>query len=48
VLFRNGLDGRVVEQQRRIVGLLHVEFQERLRAEGRVCSNGESLALGEA
>nr|POE59280.1 hypothetical protein CFP56_24549 [Quercus suber] len=47
VLGRDALDGRVLEQQGGVVGLLHVELEERLRAEGRVGGDGDVAALAQ-
>lgn len=45
VLLGNRLDGRVVEQQRRVLGLLVVQLQEAQRAEGRVRRHSDALLL---
>ena len=47
VLLRDALDGRVVEEQRGVFGFLHVQLEERLRAERRVGGDGDAFALGE-
>ena len=47
MLVRNGLDGGVVEEQRGIFGLLHVELDEGLRAKRRVRGHNHALVLRE-
>ena len=44
----NLLDGGVVHEQRRVLGALHVEFEEGLRTEGRVGRDGYAVALCES
>lgn len=46
LLVGNALDGRVVEEGRGILGLLQTEFDEGLRAKGRVGCHGDALLLG--
>ena len=41
------LDGRVVHEQGRVFGALHVEFEEGLGAKGGIGCDGDALALGE-
>ena len=45
VLVCNGLDGRVVEEERGVFGSLHIELEEGLRTKGRVRGHGDSLSL---
>ena len=47
VLVCDGLDGGVVEEERGVLGLLHVELEEGLRAKGRVRGDGDALVLRE-
>ena len=46
VLVRDGLDGRVVQEQGGVLGPRHVELEEGLRAQGGVGRDGDALALG--
>lgn len=41
------LHRRVLEEQRRVFCALHVQFDERLRAKGRVCRHGDLLTMRE-
>lgn len=43
MLVGDRLDRLVIEQQRRILGVLHVEFDERLRAKGAVCCDSNTV-----
>ena len=45
MLLRNLFDGRMFQQKGRIFGLLHIEFQETLRAEGAVGCDGDAFIL---
>ena len=47
VLLSNGLDSLVVEQQRGVLSLLHVQFDERQGAERRIRRDGHAVALRE-
>ena len=47
MLVRDLLHRRVLEEQRRVFCALHIEFEKRLRAKGRVCRHGDVLAAGE-
>ena len=39
------LDGRVFQQERGVLGLLHIQLEERLWAKRRVCGNSDTLIL---
>lgn len=47
VLLSESSDGGVLEEDRGVLGLLPVELNEGLWAEGRVCGNGNTLGLSQ-
>lgn len=46
ILLGNRCDGRVFKEEGCVSGFLHVHLNEALWAEGRVCCDGDTLALG--